>query len=148
MLDIGPNCKIEFHFALRLKDTGEIVDSTFEKSPATFVIGDGNLPQSFETILFGMRAGERKIAIIEPKDGFGQHNPANVQKIARNQFDPSVRLAEGLVVSFRDKGQTELPGVVMAFDESLVTVDFNHPLAGKSLEFEVEVLYVQPAEIH
>lgn len=148
MLDIGPNCKIKLHFALRLKETGETVDSTFDKAPASLTIGDGNLPHSFETILFGMKAGERKIASIEPKDGFGQHNPANVQKISRQHFDPSVELSEGLVLSFQDKAQTELPGVVMNFDDTLVTVDFNHPLAGKSLEFEVVVLNVQPAEIH
>ena len=45
MLDIGPNCKVELHFALRLADTGELVDSTFEKKPAKLVIGDGNLPE-------------------------------------------------------------------------------------------------------
>ena len=52
------------------------------------------------------------------------------------------------MVSFQDKAKTELPGVVMGFDASLVTVDFNHPLAGYELEFEVEILDVRPVEIH
>ena len=71
-----------------------------------------------------------------------------MQKIARGNFDPSFELSEGLVVSFQDKAKTELPGVVMGFDASLVTVDFNHPLAGYELEFEVEILDVRPVEIH
>jgi FKBP-type peptidyl-prolyl cis-trans isomerase SlpA len=148
MLDIGPNCKVELHFSLKLADTGELVDSTFEKKPAELVIGDGNLPAAFEAVIHGMKAGERKIERLEPKDGFGQHNPSNVQKISKDQFDPSVELSEGLVVSFQDKAKSELPGVVAAIDDKMVTVDFNHPLAGRELEFEVEILSVAPAETH
>ena len=148
MLDIGPNCKVELHFSLKLADTGELVDSTFEKKPAELVIGDGNLPAAFEAVIHGMRAGERKIERIEPKDGFGQHNPSNVQRIRKDQFDPSVELSEGLVVSFQDKAKSELPGVVSIIDDTMVTVDFNHPLAGRDLEFEVEILSVVPSETH
>ena len=148
MLDIGPNCKVELHFSLKLADTGELVDSTFEKKPAELVIGDGNLPAAFEAVIHGMRAGERKIERIEPKDGFGQHNPSNVQRIPKDQFDPSVELSEGLVVSFQDKDKSELPGVVSTIDDTMVTVDFNHPLAGLDLEFEVEILSVVPSETH
>ena len=148
MLDIGPNCKVELHFSLKLADTGELVDSTFEKKPAELVIGDGNLPAAFEEVIHGMRAGERKVERIEPKDGFGQHNPSNVQRIPKDQFDPSVELSEGLVVSFQDKAKSELPGVVVTIDDTMVTVDFNHPLAGRDLEFEVEILSVVPSETH
>ena len=148
MLDIGPNCKVELHFSLKLADTGELVDSTFEKKPAELVIGDGNLPAAFEAVIHGMRAGERKIERIEPKDGFGQHNPSNVQRIPKDQFDPSVKLSEGLVVSFQDKAKSELPGVVVTIDDTMVTVDFNHPLAGRDLEFEVEISSVEPSETH
>ena len=148
MLDIGPNCKVELHFSLKLADTGELVDSTFEKKPAKLVIGDGNFPAAFEAVIHGMKAGERKIERIEPKDGFGQHNPSNVQRIPKDQFDPSVELLEGLVVSFQDKAKSELPGVVVTIDDTMVTVDFNHPLAGRDLEFEVEISSVEPSETH
>lgn len=148
MLDIGPNCKVELHFALRLLDTGELVDSTFGKKPASLVIGDGNLPEAFETVIHGMNAGERKVETIKPKDGFGQRNPSNIQRIPKDQFDPTIELAEGLVLSFQDKAKSELPGVVSLIEDRMVTVDFNHPLAGRDLEFEVEILSVAPAETH
>ena len=148
MLDIGPNCKVELHFSLKLADTGELVDSTFEKKPAKLVIGDGNLPAAFEAVIHGMKAGERKVERIEPKDGFGRHNPSNVQRIPKDQFDPSVELSEGLVVSFQDKAKSELLGVVVTIDDTMVTVDFNHPLAGRDLEFEVEISSVEPSETH
>lgn len=148
MLEVGPNTKVEVHFALKLTETGELVDSTFEKVPASLVIGDGNLPPAFEKVMFGMHAGERRVQTMRPEDGFGQHNPANVQTLSRRDFDPSVELSEGLVVSFQDKAKTELPGVVVDIDADQVKVDFNHPLAGRELEFEVEVLRVDPAETH
>jgi FKBP-type peptidyl-prolyl cis-trans isomerase SlpA len=148
MLEVGPNTKVELHFALKLTETGELVDSTFEKAPASLVIGDGNLPPAFEKVMFGMHAGERRVQTMRPEDGFGQHNPANVQTLSRRDFDPSVELSEGLVVSFQDKAKTELPGVVVDIDADQVQVDFNHPLAGRELEFEVEVLRVEPAETH
>ena len=148
MLDVGPNCKVELHFSLKLSDTGELVDSTFGKKPASLVIGDGNLPQAFEMVIHGMSAGERKVKTIEPKDGFGQRNPSNIQRIPRDQFDPAVELAEGLVLSFQDKAKSELPGVISLVEDRMVTIDFNHPLAGRDLEFEVEILSVAPAETH
>ena len=148
MLDIGPNCKVELHFALRLADTGELVDSTFDKKPAILVVGDGNLPEAFESVIHGIRSGERTIDRIKPKDGFGQHNPSNVQKIRTDQFDSNVELSTGLVLSFQDKVKTELPGVIKTIDEQMVTVDFNHPLAGCDLEFEVEIISVCPVETH
>lgn len=147
-LVIGPKCKVKLHFALKLAETGEVVDSTFERTPALLIIGDGNLPAPFEATLLGLQVGDRRVTQIAPKDGFGQHNPSNVQSISRDQFDASVALSEGLVVSFQDAAKTELPGVVVGFDETTVQVDFNHPLAGRDLEFEVEILDVMPAEVH
>ena len=148
MLDIGPNCKVELHFALRLSDTDELIDSTFGKKPASLVIGDGSLPEAFETVIHGMNAGERRVETIKPKDGFGQRNPSNIQRIPRDQFDPEVELTEGLVLSFQDKAKSDLPGIVLLIEDRMVTVDFNHPLAGRDLEFEVEILSVAPAETH
>ena len=71
-----------------------------------------------------------------------QHNPQNVQVMPRSQFD-GMELSEGLLVIFNDAANTELPGVVKAFDDNQVTIDFNHPLAGKTLSFEVQILDVK-----
>ncbi|OUC50451.1 peptidylprolyl isomerase [Eggerthia catenaformis] len=120
------------------------VDSTFDKQPASFKVGDGNLLPGFEQALFGLKAGDKRTLSILPEQGFGQPNPQNVQIMPRDQFQ-DMELAEGLLVIFNDAAKTELPGVVKAFDEQQVTVDFNHPLAGKTLAFEVEIIDVQPA---
>ncbi len=140
---IGQESRVTLHFALKLED-GNVVDSTFDKQPASFKVGDGNLLPGFEQALFGLKAGDKRTLSILPEQGFGQPNPQNVQIMPRDQFQ-DMELAEGLLVIFDDAAKTELPGVVKAFDEQQVTVDFNHPLAGKTLAFEVEIIDVQPA---
>ena len=137
---IGPDRQITLHFALKL-ESGEVVDSTFDKKPATFRFGDGNLLPGFENAIQGLKAGDKRSLTILPENGFGQPNPANIQVMPRAQFT-GMELSEGLMVIFNDAANTELPGVVARFDEQNVTVDFNHPLAGKTLTFDVEVLEV------
>ena len=140
---IGPDKEVTLHFALGL-ETGELVDSTFDKKPATFKVGDGNLLPGFEQQLYGLKAGDKRTLQIAPEQGFGQVNPQNVQVMPRSQFE-GMELSEGLLVIFNDAANAELPGVVKAFDEQQVTIDFNHPLAGKTLSFDVEIIEVRPA---
>jgi FKBP-type peptidyl-prolyl cis-trans isomerase SlpA len=146
-LAIGPGTKITLHFALQL-DNGDMVDSNFEHAPATFTVGDGNLLPGFEKALFGMLEGEHKTVVIKPEDGFGQRNPNNIQEIARSQFSPDLELSEGLMLSFADAQKTELPGVVQRYDDEVVVVDFNHPLAGRNILFEVAIIKIEPVQVH
>lgn len=142
-LRIGPDKEVTLHFALKL-ESGDVVDSTFDKQPATFKVGDGNLLPGFEAALFGLKAGDKRTLKVEPEHGFGQPNPQNVQVMPRSQFQ-GMELSEGLLVIFNDAANAELPGVVKAFDDTHVTIDFNHPLAGKPLSFEVEIIAVSNA---
>ena len=138
---IGPDKQVTLHFALKL-DNGDVVDSTFDKKPATFKVGDGNLLPGFEQAIYGLKAGDKRSLSISPEQGFGQGNPQNVQVMPRSQFQ-DMELSEGLLVIFNDAANAELPGVVKAFDDNQVTIDFNHPLAGKALSFDVEIIEVK-----
>lgn len=146
-LAIGPGVEVTLHFELKLED-GSIVDSNFEKSPATFAVGDGKLLAGFEEALFGLKSGDEQVFVIPPEKGFGQHNPSNIQEITRDQFPDDVTLEPGLMLSFADAQQTELPGVVTGFNDQTVTVDFNHPLAGRDITFAVKIIDVKPAVTH
>ncbi len=141
---IGPGTQVTLHFSLKLEE-GAVVDSTFDKAPASFAVGDGNLPEGFEELLHGLTAGSKQTFTVGPEKAFGQHNPSNVQAIARSQFSDDMQLEEGMMISFSDKANGELPGVVASFDEKNVQVDFNHPLAGRTLIFDVEVISVVDA---
>lgn len=136
---VGPDKNITLHFSLALED-GREVDSTFGKKPATFRFGDGSLLPGIERKLVGLRKGDRETFTIRPEDGFGQPNPANIQRFARADFSEGVTLEEGVVISFADAQRAELPGVVKSVTDDEVEVDFNHPLAGRTLLFTVEII--------
>lgn len=146
LLSVGPQTRVTLHFALRLEQ-GEIVDSTFDRAPATFTVGDGSLLPSFERKLFGLTKGRRETFSVAPEEAFGQPNPANVQHFKRSQFAADMELHEGLVISFADASKAELPGVIKSFDAEAVVVDFNHPLAGRTIEFDVAIIDVQPIDV-
>lgn len=137
---IGPDRTVTLHFAIKL-ESGEVVDTNFDRKPATFKVGDGSLLPGFEQSLFGLKAGDKQSLQLPPEKSFGPQNPNNVQKMPRTQFE-GMELSEGLMVMFSDAAKAQLPGVVKTFDAEQVVIDFNHPLAGKTLTFEVEVLAV------
>ncbi len=137
---ISENADILLHFAVKLGD-GEIIDSNFNAEPARCRLGDGNLLPSFERHLLGLQAGDEAEFAIAANDAFGQYNEDNVQQFSRSRFT-GLALEQGLVVSFADAANNELPGVVSKIEGSKVTVDFNHPLAGRDLIFQVQILEV------
>ncbi len=139
-LTIDQGRKVTMHFAIKLTD-GQIVDSNFEGAPVEFEVGDGNIPEGFEAALTGLKVGDHLDLTIDPERGFGQHNPSNIQTMKRSDFK-EMELEPGLVISFQEPGG-ELPGVIVEFDDERVEVDFNHPLAGKTILFEVQVLNIQ-----
>lgn len=132
---------ITLHFSLALEN-GDLVDSTFDKKPATFVMGDGSLLPGFEKPLVGLTVGDKKQFLIAQQDAFGAHNPQNVQRFKRSVFQQDA-LQPGMIVSFADAAGNELPGVVADIGADEVQVDFNHPLAGRSLVFTVEIIDVR-----
>lgn len=146
-LCVSENTRVTLNFGLYLEDGSEI-DANFDKSPATFVVGDGSLLPGFERALFGLLPGESAEFQISPENGFGQPNDNNVQVIKRDQFDDDIRLETGMVFNFADAAGGELPGVIAYFDEDEVHVDFNHPLAGRVITFRVQIHGVEAAELH
>jgi len=147
---VAKDKQVVLHFSVSL-EAGSVVDTTRGKDPASLIIGDGQLLPGFEKLLMNLKAGDKRSALVPMKDAFGAHRDENVQKIKRRSFAPDIELEKGLVVSFADQAGAELPGMVEDYDEDYVTVDFNHPLAGKDLFFEVEIISVdeppQPVNI-
>lgn len=143
-MQINEQSKVTLHFSLSLTD-GQVVDSTYEADPATLAIGDGNLPEGFEKHLLGMSQGDVKEVVVPPEEAFGQPNPANIQRFKKEQFAQTGELEVGMMMSFKDAGDNELPGMISEINGDVVMVDFNHPLAGKPLNFKVDVIAVEDA---
>src|SRR5690606_41974819 len=98
----------------------------------------------FEQSLFGLKAGDQRSFVIEPERGFGPGSPQNIQTMPRDQFS-DMELEHGLLIIFRDAAAGEMPGVVTAIHDHTVAIDFNHPLAGQEITFEVDALPETPA---
>jgi FKBP-type peptidyl-prolyl cis-trans isomerase SlpA len=144
---VSEGTRVFLNFSVSLEDGSE-VDTNFGSDPVDFVVGDGSLLPGFERLIFGMSAGERQMFTVSPENAFGQPNDNNVQYLPRDQFDEDLELEIGLVFSFADASGGEVPGMILASDEDEVTVDFNHPLSGRTILFDVLVHRVEPAELH
>lgn len=140
---VGPDTRITLHFSVRLLDGTEL-DSNFDKAPASFVWGDESLLPGFERAIRGLKAGDQRSVLIDAKNGFGEYNDQNVQHFTRDALKKQGELSMGMMISFADAAGSEVPGVVTSFDDEWVTVDFNHPLAGRDLTFEVNIIKVEP----
>ena len=141
---VGPGRAVTLHFALHLEN-GQVVDSNFVQAPARFVFGDGNLLPAFEARLKGLRAGDRGDWLLPAEEAFGAVNEDNIQKYPRYQFPADLVLEEGLMVSFADSAGNEQAGIVTDTDKRNITIDFNHPLAGRSIRFSASILAVDEA---
>ena len=135
---------VKMHFSL-LMPTGEEIDTTRRDSPASLVLGDGNLLPGFEAVLVGLEEGDDVQLTVLAAEAFGARNEANIRVLAKSTFmqmDSEGGLERGLVVSFQAP-DGELPGVVLDVYEEAVKVDFNHPLSGNDITFDVSILAVE-----
>lgn len=144
---VGEGTRVHLNFSISLEDGSE-VDTNFGDESVSFAVGDGSLLPGFERLLFGMSPGERQMFVVSPENAFGQPNDDNVQMVSRDQFDDDIDLQIGLVYAFNDAGGGELPGMIISFDDNEVSVDFNHPLSGRTILFDVLIHRVEPAELH
>lgn len=140
---IAEGSKVHLHFSVAIEDGVEIDNTRSREEPVSLVIGDGNLLPGFEKALFGLRAGDRRTVSLPPEDAFGPWNPENIQKFDTVKFGE--RPIEGHMIEFEDKAKATLYGVVSSVNDDITEVDFNHPLAGKNITFEVEIFKVTPA---
>lgn len=148
---IETGSKISLFFSLSLTN-GELIDSNFDQQIASFRLGDGSMLPGFEQQLLGLKAGDEIEHLLAAEQAFGETNPANRHRfpIARfkNLLEDNLLPTEvGSVVSFKDAGGFDLPGVVVNIFESTVVVDFNHPLAGKEILFKARIDSVIPADV-
>jgi FKBP-type peptidyl-prolyl cis-trans isomerase SlpA len=142
---ISPESTVTLHLSLTLKD-GTVAESTFDGEPLTFTMGDGSLVEGLELGLYGLRAGDRQRLELYPEQHFGLHDPAKVHQMARSEFSADITLEPGVIVGFDTLAGEELSGTVVSLDDTTVEVDFNHPLAGRTVTFDVEIIDVVPAD--
>jgi len=139
---IAQDSEVLMHFSIKLSD-GSAVDSTkVDDKPAKFIMGDGSLTPGFEACLLGLAEGASESFTLAPESAFGLPNPDNFHYIELSKFSSDVPAEVGTIISFTQPDGSEIPGIIREIVADSVTVDFNHPLAGQTVTFEVDVLEV------
>lgn len=142
---IADRCAVSIHYTLT-DDAGDVLDSSAGREPLTYLHGAGQIVPGLEQALKGRAAGDAFRVDIAPEDGYGPRIDSMVQVVPRAAFQGVARLEPGM--QFEASGdQGTLSVVITAIDGDSVTVDGNHPLAGQTLHFDVEVTAVRAASV-
>lgn len=139
---IGPGSTVIFHFDIKLSDGSAAESTRVHNKPAKLQMGDGSLSPAFEAQLGGMAAGDKRTFSLAPEDAYGMPNPDNIYYVDRSKFSSDAPAKVGMIVGFAMPDGSELPGLIREVVGESVTVDFNHPLAGQTLTFNVEIVQV------
>ena len=146
MNHVQPDSFLTLHYRLAGPDGADLIN-TFHDKPATISLGTGELAPAVEACLLGMAEGSRQTFALAPGQAFGQRNPELVQRVRRTLLDelgdPDERYSVGDVVQFpMPQGQGTYSGVVREVLPDVLLFDFNHPLAGQPVTFEVQLIGV------
>jgi FKBP-type peptidyl-prolyl cis-trans isomerase SlpA len=137
---------VQLRFAVTLAD-GTVAESNFADSePLEIHVGDGTFPEALELCLLGMRAGQRDTRRLSPEQAWGLHDPGNRQRIALREFPPGITPESGQIIEFELPDGDEVLGTLIEVTDNYADVDFNHPLAGHTIEFEVEIVSASPPQ--
>lgn len=133
----GDKVKIEYTGTL---DDGTIFDSSADHgNPLEFEVGSGQVIKGFDDAILGMNEGEEKQFSIEPVDAYGEHDPTLVQKVPREIFPQDAELVPGLLFEAGLPTGEKVPATITDVQGGIVSVDLNHPLAGKKLNFKIKL---------
>ena len=143
---VHPGSFLTLHYRLSGPDGADVVN-TFSDKPATLSLGTGQLAPAMEQRLIGLAEGEHRSFTLAPGEAFGERNPDMLQRVARSLLqqlgDPEEGYAAGDVVQFpTPDGQGAFAGVVREVGDDWLLFDFNHPLAGQAVRFEVQLIGV------
>ena len=122
--------------------SGEVIESVPEKKPITLVIGSGRILKAVEASLMGMEPGQTRTVHILPEDAYGPYYKALVHEVARSSFADRIDPQPGMILSLtitQDEVEQQVPATVLAASNETVTIDYNHPLAGRTITYTVKL---------
>lgn len=143
MTTITKDTAVLFNYTLKDED-GNVIDQSPEGQPLAYLHGHSNIIPGLEAQLEGKSAGEKVTAVVAPADGYGEYHEQAVQEIPRDNFQGVEDIQPGMQFQSQSGDQVMLV-TVKDVNDDVVTVDANHPLAGKTLTFDVEIVEVRAA---
>ena len=143
-LTVADGLVVSLDYTLRLDD-GEIVDSSADQEPLEFLQGQGQIIPGLEQALYGMAVDDQKDVVVAPADGYGEEDPDAFELVERDVFPPDLDLRPGIGLRMRDESGEAMVAYVAEVRPDGVVLDFNHPLAGETLYFQVKIAGLRPA---
>ncbi len=138
----GDKVAVEYKGTL---DDGDVFDSSEGGEPLEFVIGSGEIIPAFEDAVLGMEEGEEKDFRIEAADAYGEHDPNLVEEVPRETL-PEGDIKPGIMLVAQLEDGTEIPATIAEVGKETAKIDFNHPLAGKALNFHIKLIKIESSE--
>ena len=140
--EILADSKVTLHFAITLEDGTEAL-STFDEEPITITMGDGSFQPGMEIALYGLKEGDEQTLELAPETAYGYPDQQLVHEMPLSDFENNIQPEVGQVIAFTMPDGEDAPGMIMEIQDGKVTVDFNHPLAGHDLKFQVKILKIE-----
>lgn len=141
---VGPGMVVLIHYTLR-DPQGEVIDSSMHSHPLEYLHGARNIVVGLENALVGAQVGERKRVKVAPEEGYGLARPDAIHAFPRGAFPAEMELQPGMQFSAEAENGQAMTVWVHSLEGEQVMIDFNHPLAGMELDFEVQIEDVRPA---
>jgi peptidylprolyl isomerase len=130
---------IRVHYTGRHED-GEVFDTTEERGPFTFIVGSGAVIKGFDAAVRGMRPGERTRVSIAPDQAYGPRNEEYVLSIPRSSMPAGMNVSPGMQLKLPLQGGKAMTANVTKVTREIIRLDGNHPMAGKTLVFDIEIV--------
>lgn len=143
-LEVSDGMVVSLDYTLRL-DNDEVVDTSEGRPPLEYVQGQQQIVPGLEQALYGMQVGEEKQVVVEPAEGYGERDPEANQVVPRDAFQEDAELERGMPIRVSDGGGRTATAFVAEVNPETVKLDFNHPLAGETLHFDVEIAGLREA---
>jgi FKBP-type peptidyl-prolyl cis-trans isomerase SlyD len=143
-MKIAKGCVVDLDYSLHLGD-GEVVDRSELGEPLSYLHGEGEIVPGLESALEGLGVGDQRKVVVDPANGYGVHDPDGVQKVPREAFPPGFEPQPGMELTAQSPAGDEVPFVVQKVEDDGVIIDLNHPLAGKTLHFDITIREVREA---
>jgi peptidylprolyl isomerase len=121
-------------------ENGQVFDTSQGRQPLEIQMGAGQLIKGFETELMGMALNEKKVFTLTPEDAYGQRDESLTQSFPRSEVPPGMNPQVGMTIGLTTPEGRQVPAQIVHLDDDKLTMDLNHPLAGESLTFEIEVV--------
>lgn len=144
-MQVAENSVVLIHYTLT-NDQGEVLDSSSGGEPLAYLHGSGNIIPGLEKALEGKQAGDKLVVKVAPADGYGERNDSLIQQVPKRAFQGVAQIQPGMSFTAQSS-QGPMQVTVTAVAGDMVTVDGNHPLAGETLNFDVEVAEVRKATL-